>query len=261
MDKIQNLINQLLDLPKLINGKLPWNSWNACMNDSEGNLAKWAGEVFRVGALVTLVFSIWASLQGMLPGDDGLNIMAVLGGLVWVYVAFPIAQIVRDAGDTIASSKSDIITLLWHDLALASIKASGYITALVALVAALLGVISAVTLGNLDMTGGVDVSWLNNMDYFYALPASAMEALTNMFGLEWVGDRLSDLWNWDITSTVAASDGSWAEDVVASLWGVVQVAIILVKLFTVLIIYKWLWKLLNTLFSFIANPYLPFKSK
>ena len=83
------------------------------MNDSEGNLAKWAGEVFRVGALVTLAFSIWASLQGMLPGDDGLNIMAVLGGLVWVYVAFPIAQIVRDAGDTIASSKRVILSLFF----------------------------------------------------------------------------------------------------------------------------------------------------
>ena len=40
MDKIQNLINQLLDLPKMVNEKLPWNTWNSCMNDSEGNLAK-----------------------------------------------------------------------------------------------------------------------------------------------------------------------------------------------------------------------------
>ena len=258
---MKKLINRLLDLPMMVNEKLPWNTWNSCMNDSEGNLAKWAGEVFRVAALVTLVFSILASVKGMLPADDGLNIMAVLGGLVWVYVAFPIAQIVRDAGDSIANSKSDIITLLWHDVALASIKAWGYITALVALVAALLGVIAAVTLGHLDMTGGVDVSWLSNMDYFYGLPASAMDALTNMFVLEWVGGRLSDLWTWDITSTVVSSDGSWAGEVVASLWGVVQVAIILVKLYTVLIIYKWLWKLLNTLFSFISNPYLPFKSK
>ena len=258
---MEKILNRILDLPNEINGKLPWNCWNGCMSDSEGNLAKWAGEVFRVGAFVTLVCSIWASASGMMGGGEGMGmIMGILGGLVWIYVAFPVAQIVRDAGDAIASSKSDVITLLWHDIALESIKAWGYITALVALVAALLGVISAVTMGHLDMTGGMDTSWLSNMDYFYALPASAMDALTNMFGLEWVGDRLNDLWGWDITSG-RSSDGSWGGDVVLSLWGVVQVAVILAKLYIVMAIYKWIWTILNTLFNFISNPYLPMRTK
>ena len=257
---MEKILNRILDLPNEINGKLPWNCWNGCMSDSEGNLAKWAGEVFRVGAFVTLVCSIWASVSGMIPGEGGLDIMAILGGLVWIYVAFPVAQIVRDAGDAIASSKSDVITLLWHDIALESIKAWGYITALVALVAALLGVISAVTMGHLDMTGGMVTSWLTKLDYFYALPASAMDALTNMFGLEWVGDRLNDLWGWDITSG-RSSDGSWGGDVVLSLWSVVQVAVILAKLYIVMAIYKWIWTILNTLFNFISNPYLPMRTK
>jgi hypothetical protein len=261
MDKIKDIFNMVVDSPNMVNNKLPWNCWNSCMNDSEGNIAKWAGEVFRVGAFVILVFSIIASVSGMIPGDDGVNIMAVLGGLVWIYVAFPIAQIIRDAGNSVASSTSDIITLFWHDIALATIRAWGYVTALVALVAALLGIISAVTLGNLDMTGSVDVSWLDNMDYFYALPASAMDALTNMFGLEWVGERLNDLWGWNITDGKAAADGTWAGGLIFSLWGLVQVAVILLKLYVVLAIYKWIWTILNTLFKFIANPYLPFKSK
>ena len=112
---------------------------------------------------------------------------------------------------------------------------------MVALVAALLGIIAAVTMGYLDMTGGVDVSWLDNMDYFYALPASAMDALTNMFGLEWVGERLNDLWGWNITDGKAAADGTWAGGLIFSLWGLVQVAVILLKLYVVLAIYKWIW--------------------
>jgi len=258
---MEKILNRILDLPNEINGKLPWNCWNDCMSDSEGNLAKWAGEVFRVGAFVTLVCSIWASVSGMIPGEGGLDIMAILGGLVWIYVAFPVAQIVRNAGDAIASSKGDIITLLWHDIALETIKAWGYITALVALVGALLGVIAAVTMGHLDMSGSLELGWMSNIDYAYALPASAMDALTNMFGLEWVGGVLNDFWGWDVTANVAASDGSWAGDVVFSLWGLVQVAVILAKLYVVMAIYKWIWTILNTLFNFISNPYLPMRSK
>ena len=131
---MEKILNRILDLPSEINGKLPMNCWNGCMSDSEGNLAKWAGEVFRVGAFVTLVCSVWHSVMGI--GGEGMAMaMSGLGALVWIYVAFPVAQIVRNAGDAIASSKSDIVTLLWHDIALESIKAWGYVTALVALVA------------------------------------------------------------------------------------------------------------------------------
>ena len=255
---MEKILNRILDLPSEVNGKLPWNCWNACMSDSEGNLAKWAGEAFRVGAFVTLVCSVVATGKGMVPGEGGMDIMAILGGFVWLYVAFPVAQIVRNAGDAIASSKGDIITLLWHDIALETIKAWGYITALVALVGALLGVIAAVTMGAVDMSGSLDLGWMTNIDYAYALPGSAMDALTNMFGLEWVGGVLNDFWAWDVSR---AGDGSWGGDVVASLWGVVQVAVILAKLYVVVTIYKWIWTILNTLFNFISNPYLPMRSK
>jgi hypothetical protein len=76
--------------------------------------------------------------------------------------------------------------------------------------------------------------------------------------LKWVGGVLNDFWAWDVSR---AGDGSWGGDVVASLWGVVQVAVILAKLYVVVTIYKWIWTILNTLFNFISNPYLPMRSK
>ena len=72
---MEKILNRILDLPNEINGKLPWNCWNGCMSDSEGNLAKWAGEVFRVGAFVTLVCSVWASVQGMMGGGEGMGMI------------------------------------------------------------------------------------------------------------------------------------------------------------------------------------------
>ncbi len=55
---MEKLLNRLIDLPSEVNGMLPWNCWNSCMSDSEGNLASWAGDVFRVGAFVNWVCSV-----------------------------------------------------------------------------------------------------------------------------------------------------------------------------------------------------------
>ena len=83
-------------------------------------------------------------------------------------------------------------SLLFHDIPMATIKAVGYVTALVATFAAIAGAVAAVSTGFVDMTGGVDTGWMANIDYAYALPGSAMDAFTNMIGLEWVGGVLND---------------------------------------------------------------------
>jgi len=252
---MEKILNRLIDLPSEVNGKLPWNCWNSCMSDSEGNLASWAGDVFRVGAFVTLVCAIWASVSGVVSDP---NVGSVLGMLLWVYAAFPIAMVVRGAGEEVAASKGDTVNLLFYDLPMATIKAFGYITALVAVFAAIVAAVSAVSMGNVDMTGGVDTAYMSNFDYAYALPGSAMDAFTNMVGLEWVGGVLNDFWAWDVSR---AGDGSWAGDVVASAWGFVQVAVILAKLYVVMALYSFFYNILNTLFNWVKSPSLPIRTK
>ena len=258
---MEKLLNRLIDLPSEVNGMLPWNCWNSCMSDSEGNLASWAGDVFRVGAFVTWVCSVYASLSIMWTGGMGEGaaiVGSILGMAVWVYAAFPIAMVVRGAGEEVAASKGDTVNLLFYDLPMATIKAVGYITALVAVFGAIVAAVSAVSAGFVDMTGGVDVGYMANFDYAYALPASAMDAFTGMIGLEWVGGVLNDFWAWDVSR---AGDGTWAGDVVASAWGFVQVAVILAKLYVVMAIYTWVWTILNTLFNWVKSPSLPIRSK
>ena len=258
---MEKLLNRLIDLPSEVNGMLPWNCWNSCMSDSEGNLASWAGDVFRVGAFVTWVCSVYASVSIIWTGGMGEGaaiVGSILGVLLWVYAAFPIAMVVRGAGEEVAGSKGDTVTLLFHDLPMVTIKAVGYITALVAAFAAIVAAVSAVSTGFVDMTGGVDTAYMSNFDYAYALPGSAMDAFTNMVGLEWVGGVLNDFWAWDVSR---AGDGSWAGDVLASAWGFVQVAVILAKLYVVMALYTFFWSVLNTLFNWVKSPFLPFRTK
>ena len=78
---MEKILNRLIDLPSEVNGKLPWNCWNSCMSDSEGNLASWAGDVFRVGAFVTWVCSVYASLSIMWTGGMGEG-TAIIGSIL-----------------------------------------------------------------------------------------------------------------------------------------------------------------------------------
>ena len=188
---MEKYLNMIIDFPKLVNDKLPMNCWNSCMDDSEGNLAKWAGEVFRVGAFVTLAYSLCATVSILWTGGMGEGaqemVGSLLGMLLFAYAAFPIAQVVRSAGESVGSSKSDTVTLIFHDIPVATIKALGHILALVALFGALAAGVSAVTNGWLDMSGAANTDWTTNFDYWYSVPTDAMTTLMWLLGLEFVG--------------------------------------------------------------------------
>ncbi len=252
----------IIDFPKLVNDKLPMNCWNSCMDDSEGNLAKWAGEVFRVGAFVTLAYSLCATISILWTGGMGEGaqemVGSLLGMLLFAYAAFPIAQVVRSAGESVGSSKSDTVTLIFHDIPVATIKALGHILALVALFGALAAGVSAVTNGWLDMSGAANTDWTTNFDYWYSVPTDAMTALMGLLGLEFVGGLITDFMSW---SGYTTTESGYLGGLIGAAWQFVNVAIILAQLYLTLAFYKFFWGILSTFFNFIKNPYLPFRNK
>ena len=253
-------INQLLDLPMMINGKLPWNSWNSCMDDSQGNLAKWTGDFFRVGAFVMVVTSLIASVHGLmgLEGDALTMVGMVLSTLLWVYAIFPIAQVVRSAGDGLSESKSDTVGLIFHDIPMAIIKVFGTVAALIALFGALAMTFSWLT--TVDVSTTYDAGMMDWMGWGYATVASATEAFMAMFGLEYVGGIITGFYAW--TEGGVMTGGNWdPADLVTVGWNFVGVAVILAQMYVTLALYSFYWNILNTLFNFIKNPYLPFRSK
>jgi len=259
---MEKYLNMIIDFPKLVNDKLPMNCWNSCMDDSEGNLAKWAGEVFRVGAFVTLAYSLCATVSILWTGGMGEGaqemVGSLLGMLLFAYAAFPIAQVVRSAGESVGSSKSDTVTLIFHDIPVATIKALGHILALVALFGALAAGVSAVTNGWLDMSGAANTDWTTNFDYWYSVPTDAMTALMGLLGLEFVGGLITDFMSW---SGYTTTESGYLGGLIGAAWQFVNVAIILAQLYLTLAFYKFFWGILSTLFNFIKNPYLPFRNK
>jgi len=256
---MEKIINQILDLPQMLNQKLPKNCFNEMMDNSEGSVSDWTGKIFKVGALVVLVGMVMSVVNGGLDavnGADGIGkVAAGLCTLILIYAAFPIAQVVRSAGDSLAASKSSMVDFFFKDFIVANIKALGHITALVALFGAICSTVGWVL--NADgMTMGADL--YDSFAYSYALPIDAMAAFMGMLGLEFVGGFIADFFSWDVTGSEAS--GYNLEGALAVGWEYVQVVIILAQLYVALAFYHFFFGILSSLFNWIKSPYLPFKS-
>ena len=104
----------------MLNQKLPKNCFNEMMDNSEGSVSDWTGKIFKVGALVVLVGMLTSVVSGgmdAVSGAEGLGKASVgLCALILIYAAFPIAQVVRSAGDSLECPKDSLFlkTLLLY---------------------------------------------------------------------------------------------------------------------------------------------------
>ena len=256
---MEKFINQLLDLPKMVNDKLPKNCFNEMMDNSEGSMKKWTGTAFKVGALillvVTLISVITSGLDSFQTADGLGKVSSIVCLLVLVYAAFPIAQVVRSAGDSLAGSKSNTVDFIFKDFIVANIKALGHITALVALFGAICSTVGWV-LNSDGMSISVDL--YGGFAYAYALPIDATATFMEMVKLDFVGGFINDFFEWNLAGSDAS--GYSIEGAVAVGWEYVQVILILAKLYFALALYHFFYGILSSLFKWLQSPYLPFKN-
>ena len=245
---MEKLLNLLLDLPKTVNEKLPMNSFNKMMDDSEGSMKNWTGTAFKVGALVLLIVTLISVVNA---GMDS----AILCLLIMIYAAFPIAQVVRSAGDSLSSSKSNSVDFIFKDFITTNIKVLGHVTALVALFGAICSTIGWLLNSN-GMTMNVDL--YGGAAYAYALPIDATATFLEMVKLDFVGGVINDFFNWDLTGSTAT--GYTIDGIVAVGWEYAQVILVLAKLYLALAIYHFFYGIVSTLAKWIRSPFLPFKS-
>jgi hypothetical protein len=288
MDKINDLTNQLLDSPKMVGSKLPWNNWNSCVEDSENSIAGWIGKIFSIGAFALLLGLLYAVISPIFAdvstdpevyqngfffaygsddaGEWGYQMkgfMAIIGLLVgtllWAYAAFPISQVVRNIGDSIAESKSNIINLMFLDVPVALIKLAGYLLAMIALFAALGGVIEFLTTLTL---GGVNIAGMTSgLTEAASMGTTALFGILNDTPLNDVSTAMAAMLNPDLSQLFGNGGDAWT---ILGAMGVfvsfVAILFVLINLYVNVVIYQFLFGLISSLVNWIKGPYLPFKS-
>ena len=122
---MENLINQIIDAPKMVSDKIPGNI-TSMVQGSDSNISKWVGMFYRVaatlfilGALYNLASPLWGDAS--LPSGMDLLVMFIVL-LTWMYAAFPMSDVIRSAGESLASSDSGIVKFVFGDLVIANIK-------------------------------------------------------------------------------------------------------------------------------------------
>ena len=83
---MENYVNQLLDLPKTVGEMLPGNSFNSMVDDSENNIAKWTGIIYKFGALVLVLGAVYGLISPLWDADvslgDGTDMIGAILGLL-----------------------------------------------------------------------------------------------------------------------------------------------------------------------------------
>jgi hypothetical protein len=253
-------VKKFFDLPKTINSNLPMNNFNSMVEDSEHKIAKWVGTIYTVAAFVILISSIIWVLSPIWSGGmgEGIGILSVvIAMIIWVYAAFPIAQVVRSAGDSLSESKSGIVDFVFRDFAIANIKLFGYVSALVALFGAICMTITWVT--SLDVSGEFSTAWTAKIDYAFGLPMLAVAALAELLHLQFISNVFADWYAWN---PMVSSGEAWSVNgFYAVLWQYVGVVAILAKLYVSLAIYYFFYGIISSLVKWIQSPFLLFSSR
>ena len=334
---IKNYLNKLLDLPQMVNEKLPMNNWNSIVENSESSIPNWIKTLFKLLALGLMLGAFLGGLnylidtqngdpifdmdspvmvekyvkreykEGRLVEGTGKYIQVQLedndgnlqfnqeideetGELVfeqdmrvfntgdgflgsvgyllalffWLYALIPLVNVVRFAGNEIASSRGNMLELLIRDVPLALIRAAGYIAALVALFSAIGYTITWLTSINLGVgsnvwgdAGGILSSFSEFSNIGIVAIASLLE-VSDVFSSvnpEMLMSKLTD----------TMSEGSligWldTDDLVIVIGAYWNVVVTLIVLFINLIIWKWVYNLGHTFVKFVSGPYFPHKS-
>ena len=261
--EIKKYLDQVMDLPKMVNEKLPMNHWNSCMNDSEKGIPGWIHTILKIGALAFVLGGLWSVLKGFENIGDVFDVGAaegigfILGSLFWIYVLFPVSNVIRGFGEEIGSSSSNMVEFLFKDIPVAVIRAAGYIAALIGLFVALSMTfqwLTSISLGDSSYWGDIGAmingfTEMSNLAIVVISGALEFDFMEMMEMFDGLGGGMMAYIDWFDFESLPIVIGAY-----------LQVIVTLILLFVNIIIYKWLYTLATTFVNWISGPYLPFKT-
>ena len=263
---MENLINQIVDAPKMVSDKIPGNI-TSMVEGSDRNVSKWVGMFYRIaatlfilGALYNLASPLWGDAP--LPSDGKVLVVMFVVLLTWMYAAFPMSDIIRSAGETLGSSDSGIVKFIFGDLVLANIKMVGHLMAILTFFSACLmtlgWAIDQSAMGMFSSAMGENSFISENISWMFDLPMVATADFANWVGFEGVAGVIQS-WS-DLQFTVESGEAqSWA-GLVQCCWAFAGVVLVLAQLYVSLAIYSFLFGLATSFMNWFKNPYLPTKS-
>lgn len=267
---MENVLNKISDATKMVHGVLQVDKVNAVLqvdkvntsvDDAETNISNWVGLVYDMAAIIFLLCAVYhfinPFMDNVLEGADGkISAGIVLSSIVWLYAAFPLASVIRRAGENLRAPSDSIITYVFKDFVIANIRMVGQMMAIAALFAAVNGLINwaadiPMNLMESSMDLGV-VNWMAKVPFIAAIN------FADFIGFESVANELiGGMASWDLTDSGTPQT---VAGFIAACYSFAAVVLILINLYVAIAIYNFFFALANTFLNWVKSPYLPMKS-
>jgi len=103
-------LNQLLDLPQMVNDKLKVSCWNSMVENSESTIPNWINTFFKLAALVLLLGAFWGGVNYLTEtqnGDPAWDMDNPVIGEEFVYDRDSLGNIIEDSYDIMEVHQKD----------------------------------------------------------------------------------------------------------------------------------------------------------
>ena len=266
---MKKIYQQVLDFPGQINDRVLGVKIGGMVDgfDSNNGIRCYFKSIYQLLAFLVLLCSLWTTATAaatFLGGDSDMLSKAgsVVTAAICLYAAFPLTQIIRSRGDSLGTGSNGIVQFLLHDFVKTNIRLVGEVTAVTALVSAIVVTMSTLLNGASLFSEASEA--LSAVNAFIAPTYSW--AVTAMNG---VLDQAFHFLKLDVsldlntyTSAAARTAGGWnsagLETMIRSYVDVIQVA---AAFYVILSVYGYLYTLGSTLLKWVSNPSLPFRTK
>ncbi|MGA0434608.1 MAG: hypothetical protein ACO3MV_02985 [Flavobacteriales bacterium] len=256
---IMEILDKVLGFPKEINGKLPLNHWNETVENSESSLSGWIGKLLHIGALALLLLFIYEIIKGgfsvMNPEFGEVSALTIVGSilsmLIFLYMAFPMSQFIRSAGDRLANSSSGIIEFLFKDCAIELLKVLGYGAALIAFTNSLVGLVSF----------ALDAGVFHYAFMSWGATGAAMigDFLNSLGDMTPIGGGFVDLKDMVTSVNGNGEEGYYMWEFTNVIASFLNPIFILISLFVSIAIYLFIYEVASRFISWVKSPAIPIK--
>lgn len=267
--KMNKIYSYILDFPGMVNQKILNARLNAEIEqfDSSQGFKSYVRCLYQWLSVLVFLSMEWSILRQLMDyfSSDASGLakaFSVITAAIMLYMAFPIAQVIRSRGESLGSSESGMVNFLFRDFVTTNIRILGETAAIVGVCALGCRAMGFIVDNNL-FCASVGSSLLANFAWTASLPMQGLNDLLGLLQLDAISNALTTLMSFNMADA-AEFDGDmkWnAHHLVALAGGFVNVLMGLALMYVNLAIYGYLYGIVESLTAWVANPSLPISVK
>jgi len=266
MNKIYSYI---LDFPGMVNQKIMNARLNAEVEqfDTPQGFRSYVRCLYQWLSVLVFLAMEWSTLHQLMDyySSDASGMakaFSILSAAIVLYMAFPIAHVIRSRGESLGSSESGMVHFLFRDFVTTNIRILGETAAIAGICALGCKTLGFVADNNL-FCASASSSLLDNFAWTASLPMQGLNDLLELLKLDSIANALNTLMSFNMSDAVDYNnDMKWdAHHLVSLAGGFVNVLMGLALMYINLAIYGYLYGIVESLTSWIASPSIPISVK